>query len=425
MATTRRAITAAAPKRLLLPVAVGAAAALILLAASAEARGPPDRIGNNVGEVYGDGSLDGAVLWKQRQQRRAWEVLADAGITGLCHPNRDDFGPLFPRCSASNGDSPTGTRGRDGIVLNEPDRLVKHRVLEEDGEADGADDDNANNNQDDDEEEEQEEEPRYSFSLPNFIGALFCVICSALASGLSVGLLSLDPLVLMIKSRAVHSPNDADDDCDGAAAAKAAAEAKSLLPIVRQHHLLMVTLLLVNTASSEALPMFLNDLVPELVAVLISVVLVFLICEILPSAIFTGSSQIALAAKLAGLVKFLMWVLYPIAFPVAKLLDCIMSSSDHGEASITPCAGSDDDGHLSPGGTLYSRGELAAMIRIQYEQRAALKRRHTRRQQAVQESVGRFDDGVEMEALQSSLNSSIRDIRNHMRRSSSIHIDEV
>jgi hypothetical protein len=42
-------------------------------------------------------------------------------------------------------------------------------------------------------------------------------------------------------------------------------------PLIRRHHLLLVSLLLFNAASNEALPLFLEDLVPPFVAVMISV----------------------------------------------------------------------------------------------------------------------------------------------------------
>jgi CBS domain containing-hemolysin-like protein len=60
------------------------------------------------------------------------------------------------------------------------------------------------------------------------------------------------------------------------------------------------------------------------VAILLSVTLVLIFGEILPSAIFTGPRQLRLAAKFTGVVKFVMIIFYPIAYPLARLLDRIL-----------------------------------------------------------------------------------------------------
>jgi metal transporter CNNM len=98
--------------------------------------------------------------------------------------------------------------------------------------------------------------------------ALFCVACAGIASGLTVGLLSLDATKLEMKIKIKDSE-------DGKAAA-------SVLPIVKRHHLLLVTLLLFNALAGEALPVFLEALVPPWLSVLISVTLVLLFGEVLP-----------------------------------------------------------------------------------------------------------------------------------------------
>jgi len=179
----------------------------------------------------------------------------------------------------------------------------------------------------------------------NVCAALFCVTLAALAAGLTLGLLGLDPLVLLIKQRAAVDP-------------KEKAMASQLLPIVKQHHRLLVTLLLMNSIANEALPIFLEKLVPSTVAILLSVTLVLFMGEIVPSAIFTGPEQLVIASRLAPLVKMAMFLLYPIAGPIAKLLDCLL----HDEEELSA----------------YNRGELSALIRIQYEERLAMKRNRKR-----------------------------------------------
>jgi CBS domain containing-hemolysin-like protein len=67
--------------------------------------------------------------------------------------------------------------------------------------------------------------------------------------------------------------------------------ANRLLPLIRiePHHQLLVTLLLLNSVANEALPLFLDKLVPQWAAILISVSAVLFVGEIIPAAIFTGA----------------------------------------------------------------------------------------------------------------------------------------
>jgi metal transporter CNNM len=66
--------------------------------------------------------------------------------------------------------------------------------------------------------------------------------------------------------------------------------AAKVLPVISQHHLLLVTLMLWNACATEALPIFLNKLVPEYVAIIVSVTLVLFVGEIIPS-ILTGPNH--------------------------------------------------------------------------------------------------------------------------------------
>ena len=87
--------------------------------------------------------------------------------------------------------------------------------------------------------------------------SLLCVVFAALASGLTIGLLSLDTLDLEIKQRV------------GTAAEQQ--HAAVLLPLLAHRHLLLVTLLLFNSLAAEALPLTLGELVPGYLAVILSV----------------------------------------------------------------------------------------------------------------------------------------------------------
>lgn len=115
-----------------------------------------------------------------------------------------------------------------------------------------------------------------STNLPLDLTMVFvCILCAGFASGLTQGLLSLDFTEMKIKSRS------------GTPAEKI--YATKLIPVIKRHHLLIVTLMLWNATATEALPIFLSGLVSEYLAIIISVTLVLFVGEIIPAAILTGT----------------------------------------------------------------------------------------------------------------------------------------
>jgi metal transporter CNNM len=124
--------------------------------------------------------------------------------------------------------------------------------------------------------------------------------------------------------------------------------ATKVLPILANHHFLLVTLLLWNASATEALPIFLNHLVSPFASVLISVTLILLFGEILPSSILMGPKQLEFAALLTPLVYFICFIFSPIAYPLSAVLDYLIGSENNEV-------------------TLYDRQELATMIQLQEE----------------------------------------------------------
>lgn len=173
--------------------------------------------------------------------------------------------------------------------------------------------------------------------------SILCLLIAAVCAGLILGIMSLDELYLHIKARAAVSSEEQ-------------AYAKKVLPLVQQRHLVLVSLLLLNFAADEALPLFLDQMFPPWMAVIISVILVVFVSEIIPSAVFIGPDQLRLAALVSPFCRFAICIMYPISSPIAKFLDWMLQEEDEL-------------------GNVYNRGELAAMIRIQYESRMAAKRR--------------------------------------------------
>ena len=133
------------------------------------------------------------------------------------------------------------------------------------------------------------------------------VLCAGVMSGLTVGMMSLDELELEMKL-AIGDENEK-------------AQATRLLPVIKKHHLLLVTLLLANAASMEALPIFLDKMFPAEMAVAMSVSFVLVFGEVIPQAMFIGPSQLKITSALVPMVKLVMLCLFPLSYPIAKALD--------------------------------------------------------------------------------------------------------
>jgi len=174
-----------------------------------------------------------------------------------------------------------------------------------------------------------EEEPVAPGSTAFWVNAsiaLLCVIMAALAAGLTMGMVSIDPLQMEVVLETDEADCATEEEVEKLRREKS--YARRLLPLLGNHHLLLVTLLLLNSAANECLPIFLDKLVPESIAIVLSVTFVLLFGEIIPSAIFTGPNQFKIAATLSPLVYFFTFTLYVVAWPIAKLLDLLLGK-DH------------------------------------------------------------------------------------------------
>lgn len=129
-------------------------------------------------------------------------------------------------------------------------------------------------------------------------------------SGLTVGYLSIDELALEIKS--ISGTDEEKIQCP------------IIQNVLRDKHKLLVTLLISNAAAMESLPIFINKLVPEWAAIIISTTLVLFFGEVFPQAFCTGPDQLIIAAKVAPVTECLMWILYPLNEPLKIMLDKIL-----------------------------------------------------------------------------------------------------
>ena len=139
------------------------------------------------------------------------------------------------------------------------------------------------------------------------------VLIAGLMSGLTMGLLSLDIMSLNVLSSG-GKPQEQK-------------HAKKILPLVKRHHLLLVTLLLSNAAAVESMPLFLDKISSPVIAIVVSVTAVLIFGEVIPQAICTRYG-LAIGATLSPLVIFLMVVTFPVSWPLSKLLDCLLGT-DH------------------------------------------------------------------------------------------------
>ncbi|CAN1751510.1 DUF21 domain-containing protein At4g14230 [Linum perenne] len=153
------------------------------------------------------------------------------------------------------------------------------------------------------------------------------VIFAGLMSGLTLGLMSLSLVDLEILQR---SGSDAEKK-----------QSAAILPVVQKQHQLLVTLLLCNAASMEALPIYLDKMFNQYVAIILSVTFVLFFGEVIPQAICSRYG-LAVGANLAWLVRLLMIICYPISFPLGKILDYVL-------------------GHNEP---LFRRAQLKALVSI-------------------------------------------------------------
>jgi len=141
--------------------------------------------------------------------------------------------------------------------------------------------------------------------------ALLCLLVAAIVAGLTLGLMSLDTVGLEIVMNSSSSRGDAE-------------AARKIKPIRQKGNLLLVVLLLTNTIAMEVLPLLLEMLFPGgLIALIASVVLILIFGEILPQALFSKHA-LQIGAFFIPFVKVLIFVLWPVAYPIAKLLDLVL-----------------------------------------------------------------------------------------------------
>ncbi|KAL4804474.1 hypothetical protein BDV18DRAFT_31630 [Aspergillus unguis] len=155
-------------------------------------------------------------------------------------------------------------------------------------------------------------------SLWLYLGvAAALVLAGGAFAGLTIALMGQDEVYLQVIQTAGDSPSER----------KNAASVLRLLK--RGKHWVLVTLLLSNVITNETLPIILDrSLGGGWPAVLGSTVLIVIFGEIVPQSICVRYG-LPIGAWMAPCVLALMYVMAPVAWPVAKLLDRLLGE-DHG-----------------------------------------------------------------------------------------------
>jgi len=136
----------------------------------------------------------------------------------------------------------------------------------------------------------------------NYLIIIVLISFSALFSGLTLGLMSLNAAELKRKM-------DLGDK-----------DAAKVYKVRKQGNLLLTTLLIGNVAVNSAIAIFLGSIASGVAAGIISTSLIVVFGEITPQAIFSRYA-LTLGAKVAWLVQIFIYILYPITWPIAWVLN--------------------------------------------------------------------------------------------------------
>ncbi|KAG5723824.1 Protein MAM3 [Termitomyces sp. T112] len=148
------------------------------------------------------------------------------------------------------------------------------------------------------------------------------VLLGGVFAGLTLGLMGLDDLHLRVLATSSEDPYEQRN-------------AKQVLQLMSKgRHWILVVLLLCNVVINESLPIFLDSAIGGgIAAVAISTTAIVIFgffpeSAIIPQAVCVRYG-LAIGAKCAPFVLALMWILSPIAYPIAKLLDWVLGGEEH------------------------------------------------------------------------------------------------
>ncbi|ETW01996.1 hypothetical protein H310_06514 [Aphanomyces invadans] len=154
-----------------------------------------------------------------------------------------------------------------------------------------------------------------------WVARIMCIVAlvalSALFSGLTLGLMSLDKVGLEVVIGAGEDEHATEKE-------KAQADAaKRIAPIRRDGNLLLTTLLLGNVAVNSLLSILMADITSGFLGFIVSTIVIVLFGEIFPQAACSRHA-LAIGAKSIPVVKVIITMFYAFAKPVSMVLDRLL-----------------------------------------------------------------------------------------------------
>lgn len=142
------------------------------------------------------------------------------------------------------------------------------------------------------------------------------VLAGGVFAGLSIGLMGLDELHLRVLATSSAEKMERTN-------------AQIVLNLMqRGRHWVLVVLLLSNVIINESLPIFLDSVIGGgLLAIVISATAIVIFGEVIPQAV-CARHGLAIGARCAPFVHFLMYLFAPVTYPIAKILDRALGIHD-------------------------------------------------------------------------------------------------
>ncbi|KAF4047067.1 CBS domain-containing protein [Phytophthora infestans] len=148
----------------------------------------------------------------------------------------------------------------------------------------------------------------------HYVAIVLLIIMSAISSGLTLGLMSLDKVSLDVIVRAGERPGATKDEM------KKARAARRILPVRADSNLLLTTLVLTTVAVNSLLSILMADLTSGLVGFFASTILILICGEIVPQSLCSRHA-LAIGSMFVPVVRVLRIMLYIFAKPVSYVLD--------------------------------------------------------------------------------------------------------
>ena len=136
----------------------------------------------------------------------------------------------------------------------------------------------------------------------DYLIGLLCILLSALFSGLTLGFFSLNKDDLNRKAKLGDL------------------RARKIYRLRERGNLLLCTLLIGNVAVNSTFSIFLGSRISGVLAGVLATFLIVVFGEILPQAFFSRYA-LNFSSKFTWMVNIFIWVLFPICWPLAKILD--------------------------------------------------------------------------------------------------------